>query len=730
MTRPPLLAFALLLAAALALEAAGPRVLPEGKTPADTRLAPLKDLDGYFPFDVPQSKEEWAPRAERVRRQVQVSQGLWPMPEKTPLNPVIRAIVDFKDYSVSRVVFESLPGFYVTGNLYWPAKDGKRLTENIPVVLCPHGHWPNGRFLDVGREATRKEIVNGAERFEDSGRSPLQARCVQLARMGCAVFHYDMLGYADSVQLSFELVHRFGKQRPEMNTAENWGLYSPQAESRLQSVMGLQTLNSVRSLDFVLGLRGIDPKRVAVTGASGGGTQTFLLAAIDDRVAVAWPAVMVSTAMQGGCTCENCSVLRVHTGNIELAALFAPKPLGMTAANDWTKEMETKGFPELKRHYELLGAKDNVTLKALLHFGHNYNQVSRAAMYSWFNKHLKLGQEEPVVEDDYERLSTEQLSVWDAKHPKPEGGPDFERKLAKQLNDDSEKQLAAVAPKDSGSLEAFRKLVGGAIDAIVGRGLPKGSDVSYTQNVKNQRDGHLEMAGLVRYSPRKGETEELPIVFLYPKEWNGEVTIWLDDDGKSGLYAKDGRPRDAIRALLEKGKCVVSADLLFQGEFLADGQPVTETRKVGNNREFAGYTFGYNDTLVAQRAHDALTLVSYIRNHEMHPKKVDLVGLRGMAPVVALARAQAREAVDRAAIDTEGFRFAKLASYRDIRFLPGGAKYGDLPGLLALAAPSPVWIAGEEKTPDLVAAAYTAAGNKDAAVLGKGEEALVAWLTK
>src|SRR5690606_38873375 len=118
-----------------------------------------------------------------------------------------------------------------------------------------------------------------------------------------------------------------------------------------------------------------DPDRVAVTGASGGGTQTFILAAIDDRVDLAFPAVMVSTAMQGGCTCENCSLLRVGTGNIEFAALFAPKPQGMTAADDWTKEMETKGFPELQRLYAMLGAEENVMLLSATQFGHNYNYV-------------------------------------------------------------------------------------------------------------------------------------------------------------------------------------------------------------------------------------------------------------------------------------------------------------------------------------------------------------------
>src|ERR1051325_815746 len=101
--------------------------------------------------------------------------------------------------------------------------------------------------------------------------------------------------------------------------------------------MGLQTWNSIRALDFVTSLPDVDASRIGVPGASGGGTQTFILCAVDPRPTVAFPAVMVSTAMQGGCTCENCSLLRVGTGNIELAALMAPRPLGMSGADDWTK---------------------------------------------------------------------------------------------------------------------------------------------------------------------------------------------------------------------------------------------------------------------------------------------------------------------------------------------------------------------------------------------------------
>jgi hypothetical protein len=270
--------FALLLSLTVGLTwtltswADAPRVLPEGKTPNDKRLGDLKDLNGYFPFDPPKTKQAWDQRAERVRRQVAVANGIWPMPTKTPVNAVVHGKVEREGYTIERVYLESYPGHFVSGSLYRPTganpnKDGKR-----PGVLCPHGHWPNGRFYDAGEKGVQDQIKQGAEKFEVGGRYPLQARCMQLARMGCVVFHYDMLGYADSQQLSYELVHRYAKQRPEMNTADNWGFFSTQAELRCQSVMGLQTYNSIRALDWFSELADVDPKRIGVTGASGGGT--------------------------------------------------------------------------------------------------------------------------------------------------------------------------------------------------------------------------------------------------------------------------------------------------------------------------------------------------------------------------------------------------------------------------------------------------------------------------
>ncbi len=675
--------------------AAGPRVLPEGRLPEDNRLKPLKDLDGYFPFEPPADLDAWKVRASKVRRQILVSQGLWPMPTKTPLNAVIHGRIEQSGYTIEKVYFESFPGFYVTGNLYRPAS----VSGRVPGVLCPHGHWSNGRFHDAGEAAVLREIVQGAERFEDGGRSPLQARCVQLAKMGCVVFHYDMIGYADSQQISFEIAHRFAKQRPEMNRAEGWGLYSPQAESNLQSVMGLQTWNSIRALDFLESLPDVDPQRLAATGASGGGTQTFLLAAVDPRLAVSFPAVMVSTAMQGGCTCENACLLRIGTSNVEFAGLFAPKPQALTGADDWTREMETKGFPQLKQLYEKFGAADNVRLHPFVWFPHNYNYVSRAAMYDWLNRHFKLGLPTPVVEGPYQRLTADSLTVWNQDHPLPQGGESFERDLLRAWKADSDRQLAALRPQQSDDWSRFEELVGGAVREVIGRELPGPEAVRFEKTGQTDREGYVQTVGLLRHLPAG---EELPVVLLEPKQQRGRVAVWLSGDGKSGLFDESGNSRPAVASLLEAGVAVIGADLLYQGEFLPSGEALDKTPRVKNPRESAAYTFGYNHTVFAGRVHDALTLVAFAKQREPAPQQIELIGVDGGGAWAAAALALAGDAVSRAAIDTQGFRFAAVDDIHSPDFLPGGAKYFDLPGLLALAQ-CRLWMAGETEDSAAVA---------------------------
>ena len=701
----------LLILLAVALPSAVHAVLfPSAAHADEVRLAPLKDLDGSFPFTPPATLDAWQARAAEVRQRILVSQGLWPMPEKTPLNPSIHGTIEkgpeakgnegTGGYTVSNVSFESAPGLFVTGNLYRPL--GLKEGRQVPAVLFAHGHWQNARHADQDAAATRKEIANGEERFEEGGRSRFQSLCVQLARMGCVVWQWDMLSDSDAVQFSRQLVHGFARQRPEMNTTERWGLYSPQAESHLQSIMGLQTLNGIRGVDFVLSLPEVDPKRIAITGASGGGTQTMLVAAVDDRVTLSGPMVMVSTSMQGGCTCENSSLLRVGTGNVEFAALFAPKPQIMNTADDWTKELATKGFPDLQTLYGLYGAKDAVALKRGEHFPHNYNAVTRSAFYTFVNKHFALGAPEPVIERDYEVVEPAKLKVWDAEHPAPKAAdPDFERDLLAKLSVESTAAITAAATTKDG----LRAVLAPAWETIIGRTAASAGEVRWEMAEKTESSGIVRMTGKLVNATHN---EEIPVLWLYPKQSNGKVLVWLDDAG-SGAIEVDGKPIQAVAGILSQGTTVIAADL-FTPPADAEGRQ----RVVKNPREFAGYSFGYNPTLFAERAHDVLSIVHFLRTAKIgdhpSPKRVAVVGLGSRGAIVAAARAVAGDEIDATAIDTQGFRFGKVLDYRSPDFLPGAGKYLDVPGALAAASPRPLWLAGETEVPEVLSAAAKATG--------------------
>ena len=662
---------ALLLAAACLVPAFG----------ADRRDGQLKDLNGYFPFTPPTDSAAWASEREAIRNRLQVALGLLPMPTRTPLNAVIHGKMDCGEYTIEKVYFESAPGFFVTGNLYRP----KHVQGKAPAVLFAHGHWKDARFLVQDADYVRKEIETKQEAFPEGGKSRFQSLCVQLARMGCIVWQWDTLSDSDSVQFAPEVIHRFAKARPEMNHPESWGLYSAPAEAHLQSIMGLQTWNALRSVDFVLSLPDVDPTRVAATGASGGGTQTMMLAALDERIALSFPAVMVSTAMQGGCSCENASLLRIDQGNVHFAALFAPKPQGMTTANDWTKAMSMKGFPELRQLYATLGQPEAVMLHRDEASPHNYNQAARTAFYGWLNQHFRLGQPTPIRERDYTVRTKAELSVWDTNHPAPPAASaDFERRLLRWFSDDSESQFKQATPAGRSTL--LRNYV----QAVLGTAV-RPSDVQASMETPQPLSSHTEIQGTLTHTARG---ESVRFTTLQPAKPNGRTVLWLHDDGQAAVRTADGKIRAHFRALLEQGFTVLAPDL-----YLQSGVKVFYTRRVKETRAVPAYTFGYNDSLVAQRAHDVELLTVYARQTFRGPLAIVSTGDTAAPAVLA----GYHQATDAAFFATAGFRFAQLNDVHDPRFLPGGAKYGDLPGLiggLPLAAAAVRWTDDPKATDD------------------------------
>jgi dienelactone hydrolase len=684
MKRPACCSVFLLLLTAAVVAAAEPdptRVLPPGKPPADSRLGKPKTLNDYFPWIPPANTKTWEARRKELREQILVATGLWPMPPKMPLTPVIHGAIDREDYTVEKVFFASYPGHYVSGNLYRP----KGRSGKLAGVLCPHGHWPNGRFYEANEKEVPEQLKVGAEKTTEGARYPLQARCAQLARMGCVVFHYDMVGNADSQQIKHAA-----------------GFTDAEAELRLQSAMGLQTFNSICALDFLLSLPEVDPRRIGVTGASGGGTQTFMLCALDDRPAVAFPAVMVSTAMQGGCICENCSYLRQDTGNIEIAALFAPKPLGMTGANDWTINIETRGLPELRALYQVYGAEDRVLARCFPQFQHNYNQVSREVMYNWLNKHLKLGQPEPVVERPFVPVPPRDLSVYDGAHPRP-GDAVGAEELRKYLTATSDRQIETLLPKDADGLKEFRQVLGTALRVMIHDRLPRPNEVVAKGVAKDEQDGVTVQKLLLG---RAGEGEEVPAVLVSPRDAGGTLVVWVHPDGKGSLV-RDGTLTAAARQLLDKKAMILALDTFGTGEL----RPVKPAEV---DKRFAGYTFGYNRPLLANRVHDILTAVGFARGQK-GVQQVDLLGLEQAGPWVMLARGLCGNAVARTAADMNRFTFESVRTTEDEMTLPGGLKYGGLPALAALAAPGELLVHNDRGTgaDPWIRRVYEAAGAGD-----------------
>jgi len=307
------------------------RTFEEGKTTLD-KLASL-----YH------NKGEWEQRVAELRPCLYQALQLSPMPAKPASNPIVTSWRKMDGYEVANVAIEILPGLYVNGSLYRPLK----IKGKIPVILNPDGHWEKQRY-----------------------RPDCQIRCAALARMGAMAFSYDLFAWGESL-LQFKL-----------------------EDHRRSLAMTVQLLGSIRILDYLLSLKEADKDRVGITGGSGGGTQTVLVTALDERIKVSVPVVSVSAYFYGGCPCE--SGMPIHacaggTDNVELAAMAAPRPmLVISDGKDWTDHMPEHDFPYLQKMYGYFGAADRVENVHLKDEGHDYGLSKRTPMYIFMAKHLGL----------------------------------------------------------------------------------------------------------------------------------------------------------------------------------------------------------------------------------------------------------------------------------------------------------------------------------------------------
>jgi hypothetical protein len=376
----------------------------------------------------------------------------------------------------------------------------------------------------------------------------------------------------------------------------------------------------------------------------------------------------------------------------------------MSGANDWTIEIETKGLPELKKLYSLLGAPENVTARCFKQFGHNYNQVSRELMYNLFNKHLHLGQAEPVFEKPFVPVPPAQLSVFDEQHPLPIDAVDA-RGLRDYLTRESDSRLKKLFPKDARTLAELREVIAPALRVMIGdQPGQRERPASKTQKHQTQSE-QISFVKLNAAAPGSGE--HVPAILVSSVRPEQSIVVWVHPHALGSLKNERGELCSPARQIIDGGASILAVEALHTGGTAA--VPVMPV-----NSTYAGYTFGYNRPLLANRVRDILSAIALARNLS-RSGQVDLIGWDKAGPWTLLARALSARTVRRTAIDFNGFRFDSVTRMTDEMMLPGALKYGGLPVLATLAAPEElhVYNARNAGSNSWLRAAYTAAGRPD-----------------
>ena len=591
----------------------------------DSRNTSIPDMDTHFQMPVFPSREAWLQKAAFLRMQILSSAGLLPMPEKTPLHPKIFGKLDRGTYTIEKVLLETYPGFYLGGNLYRPL--GK--PEPFPAVVTPHGHWAYGRL-------------------ENTSQVSVPARCINLARQGFVVFSYDMVGYNDTDQFPH------GDNGPHLG--------GPREDLWSINTMGLQLWDSIRAVDFVSSLPEVDASRIAATGASGGGTQTFLLMAIDERIQAAAPVNMISAIMQGN-GCEEAPNLRVGAFNVMFGAMMAPRPLLMVSATgDWTRNTPKEEFPAVQGIYRLLDAEQNVE-SVQIDQGHNYSKESREAVYGFLGNRM-LGERGPVSE---QRYRVEQLQDLLARfgNPRSANAVNMDRFVADRIGE-AKHGIDQLAPRDRATLERartalFERLTFSLLDVK-----PAPGEV-IAEEKETLTNGEALLLG------RAGKGDRIPAVWLTPRKADPEAppTLIVHPDGVEWTTSSSRDPGKLIWNILDRGGAVLGIDA-FQ----------TGGAKASRNRGKRAFTV-FNQTDDANRVQDILTALTYLQSRS-GAKVVNLVGLDMGGVWSWFARALAGRGVNLAA-DLAQFRADTDREYLDRFFVPGLRKAGDFRAAAVLA---------------------------------------------
>jgi hypothetical protein len=597
------------------------------------------------------------------KRQANIRQILWdilgPFPEKTVLNAKITGNVKKDGYKIENIIYESLPGFFVTASLFIPDK----IKKPAPAILFCSGHSP------------------GAYRIEF-----YQIPLLNLVKKGFIVLAIDPAGQGERLQY-FDAEK--GESLIGRPTLEH-SYPSVQVSLIAKSVARYFLWDGIRGIDYLISRKEVDSKRIGVHGLSGGGTQTAYISAMDDRVAASAPAnyitsfrrLLESVGVQDG---EQNLYHEISDGiyHADLIEVRAPKPtLIMATTRDFFSiQGSRETYGELKHIYDIFGKNDNLEITED-DFEHGYTKKNREAMYAFFQKHLHLPgsplEEEVDFATDLElqKTSTGQLST-------SLGGEtifSLNRKEAEMIVGNLRKKRADSPAYLSGIVSSAKELSGYIAPEKVQEPVFTG---------RFQKEDYV----VEKYFVKGEGSYVIPYLLFIPDNPGDKALIYLHSSDKSAEASEGGE----IEWFVKNGFTVLAPDLPGMGEMgpgTFKGDAVIGG--ISYNLWFTSMIIGRS--IVGIRAGD-VTRLTMLLNKINGISEIYGLARKEMAPVMLYA----------SAFNTDITRIALLDSYSSYesivmnRFyypefvqnlVPGALTAYDIPDLAATLAPRRLLLAG------------------------------------
>ncbi len=602
------------------------------------------------------TKADWINRQQEVKDKLLDLMG--PFPEKTPLNIQVTGIIQREDYRVEKLIFESVPGFYVPAVLFIP----EGISGKAPAIVNPIGHSPTSFRRDV-----------------------YQHKIINLVKKGFIVFAYDPIGQGERLQYYEE---ELGKSIFPTNHEHSY----PGAQCYMSGYSSAKYFvwDGIRAIDVLLSRPEVDPSRLGMNGISGGGNMTAFIAAIDDRILAAAPECWITSfdyllKSEAPQDSEQNLVGMIKNGldHADFLEIRAPKPtLIMATTRDFFSIQGTRdAFQEAKKAFEAMGKSENLQLTEDddIHFSTKKN---REAMYAFFQKHL----DNPGDSKDYEvnLFSEEELQVTKtgqlATSLKGETMYSLNKKVV-------EKQLSSLNSSRNNIDKHQANTRQNAI-SISGFSFPGNYGSPVFSGRLNKKEFHIE-----KYLIDGSGEYKLPLVLFIPeKRTSNNLILLLHEKGKDHAVNNES----LVKEIVAKGYTVLLSDLPNIGE-MGPGYLRGDTyiRGVSYNKWFAGILTG--KSIVGLRAEDIVRITHFVENELTAYNSISAISV-GVLGSELLHAAVFEDKIDKLCLIEPFLSYADIAMSWDYKTsfihstVPGAINEYDLPDLIAYLNPRKIHI--------------------------------------